>query len=917
MQGFGYHHAGLVTDDRATVEALYLAGCIHVLATTSTLAHGINLPTYLVIIKGTNCWRGGGRGYEKLPKGEIIQMCGRAGRPGFDDKGRAVIMTDDKDRYSNISLSAELVESTLPEILTEALCTEVAATVIRSLDDALAWLKDTYFHVRVKKVLHLCHACTASLRLPYLLHRPRPTSQNPKKYGFESAATEKELQFIAQCLVTQAVDKLSEAKIVNYDISSHEVSPLPEAFIMTKSMIDFQTMKILMDCPNSSDINTLLLELSKSDSLHKPLRRDEKKVLNDASKQMRFPVKSKDRVKDAASKAYILMQIAVSRVHLSDFALRIEQSEICESAVRILSGEIFDAQPPSSPLPLANYVLSLSPTLTLVPAALFDYCLERGKGALLSAAVLLQRALTQRNWGDGWDSPFVQISNLASQTVRTLTEKRLQASDVAAMEESQIKDLLGCPSADAKEIFQLARAFNVASRRACLSVEKCDLVIDVLQSNSSSSSRPIPSSIQEKLPTCQIICYDTPSCALICHRKDVNCATDTSFSVPLLQYKLENITCLLIFSLSGIDNVQRPGDGAIQQSQLKFPQQAPETGPERKRKEKVQTTLKLKQVPQNAAPSKAPQSTLATPKSNSAAVKPTTLLNDFGQFSCYANGGSGSEVKSSGSGKLSQTIAAFSLSEPVRAKALEMTHGYQSPAGSSQVMHSNEAYKAYINSHTGATKTPTISQQNSVPGRTYPSQNMAEQHLNALRRKGSELHLDRMGSVKRLRGSASASAVHEESSKVPQSPPGPSFAFQQQQQPQQALQYQQHHVQQQEQRQQLNPAPFFDVQNFKRPDQYFFESVVESVQPVAPQPPRDKPVLKSHHFTFHMQQQQYDMPLGAMATQQTIFAPKPTETPVAPVSWTEAPRARPPLAPSALTPTANLQTDKLYDDGFF
>lgn len=48
-------------------------------------------------------------------------MLGRAGRPGFDDHGVAVIMTSaqDKDYYSSISLSADIVESTLPEILPE------------------------------------------------------------------------------------------------------------------------------------------------------------------------------------------------------------------------------------------------------------------------------------------------------------------------------------------------------------------------------------------------------------------------------------------------------------------------------------------------------------------------------------------------------------------------------------------------------------------------------------------------------------------------------------------------------------------------------------------------------------------------------------------------------------------------------
>lgn len=51
QRGFGYHHAGLSADDRMLVEQSYLSGAIHILCSTSTLAHGVNLPAHLVIIK--------------------------------------------------------------------------------------------------------------------------------------------------------------------------------------------------------------------------------------------------------------------------------------------------------------------------------------------------------------------------------------------------------------------------------------------------------------------------------------------------------------------------------------------------------------------------------------------------------------------------------------------------------------------------------------------------------------------------------------------------------------------------------------------------------------------------------------------------------------------------------------------------
>jgi len=81
-------------EDRILVEDYFKQGKIRIICTTSTLAQGVNLPARLVVIKSTYCYKGPKVGYTDYTKMEIDQMVGRAGRPQYDNKGVAVIMTE-------------------------------------------------------------------------------------------------------------------------------------------------------------------------------------------------------------------------------------------------------------------------------------------------------------------------------------------------------------------------------------------------------------------------------------------------------------------------------------------------------------------------------------------------------------------------------------------------------------------------------------------------------------------------------------------------------------------------------------------------------------------------------------------------------------------------------------------------------
>lgn len=83
----GFHHAGMVRSDRDIVERMFEKGDVKVLLATATLAWGVNLPAYAVIIKGTDIYDPTQMDNKDLSILDVQQMFGRAGRPQYDIAG--------------------------------------------------------------------------------------------------------------------------------------------------------------------------------------------------------------------------------------------------------------------------------------------------------------------------------------------------------------------------------------------------------------------------------------------------------------------------------------------------------------------------------------------------------------------------------------------------------------------------------------------------------------------------------------------------------------------------------------------------------------------------------------------------------------------------------------------------------------
>ncbi len=154
--GVAFHHAGLRSEQRKIIETGFRQGAIRVIASTPTLAAGLNLPARRVVIR--DCFRfKAGVGMQPIPVREYQQMAGRAGRPGLDPYGEAVLVAKDATAVMEVS---DYYINAPPEEVRSRIASEAAlSTHILSLFDSrfvddrssLVGFMDRTFYAQQKK----------------------------------------------------------------------------------------------------------------------------------------------------------------------------------------------------------------------------------------------------------------------------------------------------------------------------------------------------------------------------------------------------------------------------------------------------------------------------------------------------------------------------------------------------------------------------------------------------------------------------------------------------------------------------------------------------------------------------------------------------------------------------------------------
>ncbi|ARS89746.1 ATP-dependent DNA helicase [Natrarchaeobaculum aegyptiacum] len=151
-RGSAFHHAGLSSTQRSLVEDAFRDRLLKVISATPTLAAGVNTPARRVIVRDWRRFDPSAGGMAPLDVLEVHQMMGRAGRPGLDPYGEAVLLAnshDDReelfDRY--VWADPEAVRSKLaaePALRTHVLAT-IASGFARTREGLLEFLEATLY----------------------------------------------------------------------------------------------------------------------------------------------------------------------------------------------------------------------------------------------------------------------------------------------------------------------------------------------------------------------------------------------------------------------------------------------------------------------------------------------------------------------------------------------------------------------------------------------------------------------------------------------------------------------------------------------------------------------------------------------------------------------------------------------------
>ncbi|WFD23700.1 RNA helicase [Malassezia equina] len=412
QHGIGIHHAGMLRSDRDLSEQLFAAGATRVLCCTATLAWGVNLPAYAVLIKGTDVYDPEQGKMVDLGILDVLQIFGRAGRPQFEDVGVSFICTSSEklSHYIESITSSHPIESTFLKGIVDALNAEVALGSVSSLDDGVSWLGFTYLFTRLKKA--------------------------PLIYGLDAHDLQNDLALMQRRKqwITHAANVLVQHGMVIMDVQTGSLRPTNVGRIASRYYLSYKTIEIFHERLRNGlrEADALDLMSRASDFSQVALRESEEAELTRLLELV--PCQVGGGVATAPGKVNILLQAHISCLSIEDFALVSDARYVAQNAGRIL-------------------------------LALFDLSLDHGYAVSAASFLQLAKAVDRRVWP--FEHPMKQCNHLSADVLHKVVTyaDELEVSQIRALPLSPLADLLHANERIAKIVQEAAERFPAMALR--------------------------------------------------------------------------------------------------------------------------------------------------------------------------------------------------------------------------------------------------------------------------------------------------------------------------------------------------------------------------------------------------------------------------------------------------------------------
>lgn len=314
--GVGFLHDGMREGDRASVQDAFVGGVLVVLVASVSVAWGLRAAARTVVVMETQRFDGRESRYADYPIADVLQLMGRACRPGLDASARCVLLCQaSRKEYLKRFLYEPLpVESHVDHCLEDHLNAEIVTETIENKQDAVDYITWLLLYRRL--------------------------DQNPNYYNMQGTSHKHVSDHLSE-VVEATLENLVRCKCVAVDADDMSLSPLNLGMVAAYYYVKYTTIEIfassIRDKTKLKGVLEILSNASEYDDI--AVRAHEDVTLRAIASHLPNALPTDAKFTDAHTKTNILLQAHFSRRPLSG-ELRSDQATVLSRAIPLLQAMV-------------------------------------------------------------------------------------------------------------------------------------------------------------------------------------------------------------------------------------------------------------------------------------------------------------------------------------------------------------------------------------------------------------------------------------------------------------------------------------------------------------------------------------------------------------------------------------------------